>query len=300
MLSEQEFRALVAAVDRTGRWPGDPRRGALGFLSREATLRGLATVTEGRVVSCADRAAAQRALGAGDGGPAITTSVDAAHDWLAVNEVVRYRHHGADAMTHLDSLGHFFYGGRGFGGTTPDVVAGDGVGANDVRPAADGVVGRGVLLDLPRLVGEPHLPADRLVTLPEVQAWLAATGTEVRSGDLLFIRTGRPHSPPVPPGAFPQVGTLDLGCARWVHDQEFALVLTDAGLDSPTPLVQDVATPWHVLTLVALGLFLVDGADFEELSASCAESGRTTFLAVLAALPLPGATASPVNPLAVL
>ena len=107
-------------------------------------------------------------------------------------------------------------------------------------------------------------------------------------------------SPPSEPGAFPQVGTLALDCAQWMHDMEFSVVLTDAGLDSPTPIVENVGTPWHILTLVAMGLFLVDGAHLEELSAACENQGRTVFLAMLAALPLPGATASPINPLAVL
>ena len=300
MLTEREFRSLVASLDRTGRWPDEPERGALNFLTHDATLGGLSTVTEGRVVSCADRAAARRVLRPHGGDAALTTSTDGAHDWLAVNEEVRYRQHGPAAMTHLDSLGHFFYGDRGYGGTSPNSVTGDGVTANDVRPAAGGVVGRGVLLDLPRAIGAPYVPPDRQVTLPEVQRWLAGTGAEPRSGDLLFVRTGRPLSPPPEPGGFPLVGTLDLACAAWMRDSEFSVVLSDAGLDSPTPIVENVGTPWHVLLLVALGVFLVDGADLEELSVACRERGRATFLGVLAALPLPGATASPVNPLAVL
>jgi len=300
MLTAEEFRALVASLDRTGRWADEPERGALNFLTRDATLGGLGTVTEGRVVSCADRAAAHRVLRPDGGAAALTTSTDGAHDWLAVNEEVRYQQHGPAAMTHLDSLGHFFYGGRGYGGASPETVDGDGVTANDVRPAAGGVVGRGLLLDLPRAIGAPYVPPDRQVTLTEVQRWLAETGAEPQSGDMLFVRTGRPLSPPPGPDGVPLVGTLDLACAAWMRDSEFSVVLSDAGLDSPTPIVEDVGTPWHVLLLVALGVFLVDGADLEELSVACAHRGRATFLAVLAALPLPGATASPVNPLAVL
>lgn len=300
MLEESEFRALVAALDRTGRWPDDPGRGALNFLTPQTTLRGLQTVTQGTVISCADGGAASTALGSGHAGVPVTTTVEAAHDWAAVNEEIRYSQHGPSAMTHLDSLGHFFYGNRGYGGTTPAVVSGHGVTANDIVPAAGGIMGRGLLLDLPRVIDEPYLPADRLVPLAEVERWLASSGTTPEPGDILFIRTGRPHSPPVEPGAFFEVGTLDLGCAQWLYDQEFSLVLTDAGLDSPTPLVENVATPWHILLLVAMGVFLADAAHLEALSTACEEQGRNVFLTAIAALPLPGVTASPVNPLAVL
>ena len=300
MLQETEFRALVTALDRTGRWPHDPGRGALNFLTPEATLRGLRTITSGRVISCADPRAAQDVFSSEHPGVPLTTTTDSAHEWLAVNEEIQYAQHGPASMTHIDALGHFFYRNRGYGGTTPEVVSGHGVTANDIRPASGGIVGRGLLVDLPRVIDHPYVPADRLVTLAEIQRWLAATGTTPQSGDILFVRTGRPHSPRPEPGTFFEVGTLDLDCARWIHEMEFSLVLSDAGLDSPTPLVQDVSTPWHILTLVAMGLFLVDCAHLEDLATACGDHGRNSFLAVIAALPLPGATASPVNPLAVL
>ena len=168
------------------------------------------------------------------------------------------------------------------------MVSGDGVTANDIVPAGGGAVGRGLLLDLPRIIDQPYVPVDRVVTLAEVQRWLVATGTTPQSGDILFVRTGRPQSPPPEPGTFFQVGTLDLECARWIHDEEFSLVLSDAGLDSPNPLVQNISTPWHILTLVAMGIFLIDCADLEELASACDDHRRNSFLAVVAALPLPG------------
>src|SRR4051794_12284693 len=280
MLQEAEFRALVATLDRSGRWPDAPGRGALNFLTPHATLAGLRTVTEGRVISCADRQAARNTLASDQDVAPLTTSTDVAHDWLAVNEEIRYQQHGWASMTHVDSLGHFFYGNRGYGGTSPAVVSDDGVTANDIVPAGGGVVGRGLLLDLPRVIDQPYVPVDRLVTLAEVQRWLGATGATPQSGDILFVRTGRPQAPPPEPGTFFQVGTLDLECAQWIHDEEFSLVLSDAGLDSPNPLVQNVSTPWHILTLVAMGLFLIDCADLEELASACDDQGRNSFLAL--------------------
>ncbi len=289
MLQEAEFRALVAALDRTGQWPDAPGRGALNFLTPKATLAGLRTVTEGTVISCADRQAARNTLATDQDVAPLTTSMDAAHDWLAVNEEIRYQQHGWASMTHMDSLGHFFYENRGYGGTSTAVVSGDGVTANDIVPAGGGAVGRGLLLDLPRMTSnEPYVPVDRVVTLAEVQRWLVATGTTPQSGDILFVRTGRPNrrrrSPEPSSRSALSIWNVPGGSTTRV----LSLVLSDAGLDSPNPLVQNVSTPWHILTLVAMGIFLIDCADLEELASACDDHRRNSFLAVVAALPLPG------------
>ncbi len=296
-MNEEEFRALAASVDRSWRWPDHAARGALNFLTPATTAQALASVVTGEVISCVDRAAAESAMA--DDRRSLRSRVDQSGDWLAVNETLTIEQHGPGAMTHLDALGHFFYQGRGFGGASDGAVTDSGVASNDVTAAAAGVVGRGYLLDLPSLLGRPFVPAEHEVTMVSLEPWLARLGPP-RSGDVLFVRTGRPAAPTPPPGQLPAVGGLSLDCARWVCDSEFSLVISDAGTDSPAVRVDDVATPWHVLTLTRMGVPLVDFADLEQLAAMCERESRWTFLAIVAALPLLGATASPVNPLVVM
>lgn len=211
-----------------------------------------------------------------------------------------YDQHGAGSMTHFDSLGHFFYRGRGYDGAGPGIVGPHGVTALDPVAAAAGIVGRGILADLPAATGQRYVDVTTSVGLAGLTAWLESVGAAPRPGDILFVRTGRPLAPPPGPGEYPAVGGLSLDCARWVHDERFALLVSDAGLDSPAAAVENVATPWHVLALTRMGISLVDVADLEELARACAAAGKYTFLAAGAVLPLAQATASPVNPLAVL
>lgn len=292
MLTEQEFRALAAAVERT--WPDGDERGALSLISPEAVSAAAASVTHGRVISCAEPIPPTAAKFS------LATRTDAADDWLAVNESIGFEQHGADAMTHFDSLGHFFYAGRGHAGATPEIIGADGISRLDAVPAGSGIVGRGLLLDLPRVTGAPYVGPGTLVHRRDVEAWLAATGTVPQAGDILFVRTGRPLAPQPAAGELSQVGALDLDCAAWLHDNQFALVVSDAGMDPPAALVANVVAPWHVLLLTRMGVAMVDLANLEELAATCSELGRQHFQAVIGVLPLPGATASPVNPLAVL
>jgi hypothetical protein len=57
--------------------------------------------------------------------------------------------------------------------------------------------------------------------------------------------------------------------------------------------------PIHVLTLVAMGMQLLDNQNLEDLAAACAARSRWEFMLVVAPLKLIGGTASMVNPIAV-
>jgi hypothetical protein len=292
MLTEHEFLDLASSVDRSGTWAAGDERGALNFLTPPVTLAALREVDHGRVVSCADRRLGTR--------PHIATSTEEAHAWVAVNETVSYQQHGADSMTHFDSLGHFFYHGSGFNGEGLGILGPHGVSALDTVAASAGIIGRGILADLPAIIRRPYLDMATFVSLSMLRAWWRRVHVEPRAGDILFVRTGRPLAPAPGPDGYPKVGGLSLDCARWVHDERISLLVSDAGLDSPTPAVENVAAPWHVLALTRMGISLVDAADLEELARLCAETGKYSFLAVVSVLPLAQATASPVNPLAVL
>jgi hypothetical protein len=54
----------------------------------------------------------------------------------------------------------------------------------------------------------------------------------------------------------------------------------------------------HSIGIGAIGLWILDNPDYEELSETCARLGRWEFQVVIAPLKLANATGSPVNPLA--
>jgi hypothetical protein len=67
---------------------------------------------------------------------------------------------------------------------------------------------------------------------------------------------------------------------------------------SPLPYPR-LGNALHVVALVAMGLWLIDNANLEELARACAERGRWEFLLTIAPLRLQHTTGSPVNPIAV-
>jgi kynurenine formamidase len=57
--------------------------------------------------------------------------------------------------------------------------------------------------------------------------------------------------------------------------------------------------PMHTLTLVAMGMQLLDNQNLDDLAQACAARSRWAFLLVIAPLKLVGGTASMINPIAI-
>jgi hypothetical protein len=97
--------------------------------------------------------------------------------------------HG-DCHTHIDALCHIAYRGELYNGRPAGVVTTSGAGALDITEYAQGVVGRGVLLDIPRLRGVPWLEPGTAVSRAELEAAEQAEGVHLDEGDLFVFRTG--------------------------------------------------------------------------------------------------------------
>jgi len=84
-----------------------------------------------------------------------------AMDRLAMNV------HG-DADSHIDALCHVIYRARLYNGVAADTVTAAGPSELSIEVARDGIAGRGVLLDIPRLRGVPWLEPGEHVTAEDL------------------------------------------------------------------------------------------------------------------------------------
>lgn len=252
-------------------------------------LAGLGSARLGLVVSCGDLPPGPPVPPDASPSPGAPTPyrirqwTEGGDGWTALNDRLELDIHGAPAMTHVDTVSHFWRGER-------PTRAGDPL----LDLARTGIVGRGVLIDLSRA---PEGPAPLELALDE----LTRTDTELRPGDVLHLRFGRTARRPSDAvlGAHPTRG-LSIEAAEWLAERRPSAIVTDEGLDPMPSEVDSVPVPWHVLVLTALRIPLVDGATLTELSATCEREKRFSFLSVIAPLPLPTASGSPVNPLALL
>jgi kynurenine formamidase len=207
-------------------------------------------------------------------------------------------------LTHIDALCHMFVDGRMFNGLPADLVTERGAERNSIMAAADGIVGRGVLLDVPGAVGSAFLEPGQHVTVADLEAAETAQGSEVRPGDMLIVSTGRDARRAARGGALDPMGDglagLHPECLGWLHDRSVALLASD-GISDPLPAgpIERWPFPIHQVAITGMGLMLVDNLRLDDALAVCAAHERWEFLLTVAPLRLPGGTGSPVNPIAV-
>jgi kynurenine formamidase len=210
-------------------------------------------------------------------------------------------YHG-DTHSHIDALSHVAYDGWLYGGTPADTVTRAGASEGTIEALRDGLVGRGVLLDIPRVRGVPWLEPGDSVTLQDVAAAEREQGVRVGAGDILLIRTGHARRlrelPEWDPGRAKTGLHPELG--RYLADRRVAALGSDGNSDTAPPVVEGVDYPMHVLAINALGLHMLDYLTFDEVLPHCESEGRWDFLFVASPLRVVGGTGSPVNPIAVL
>ena len=300
-VSAEQFAALFQTLSTWGRWGEDDELGALNDTTPERVAAAARLVREGvsvtlsrplDTVEAADnpKPADHHMTAWGGGGPLIF-----AKDYVGVD------YHN-DTHTHIDALCHVAYDGSLYNGKPADAVTSAGAAAQSIEALKDGLVGRGVMLDIPRLRGVPWLEPGENVFRDELEAAEVDHGVDVREGDILLIRTGHARR-------LRELGPWDTANAKaglhptsmtFLAHRGVAVLGSDTNGDTAPGNTEGVDFPIHVLALVAMGVHLLDYLQFEELREVCERTGRWEFLFVAAPLRITGGTGSPLNPIAIL
>jgi kynurenine formamidase len=302
-LPDASFRELYARLRGQVPWGAGDRRGALNHITADRLAAAAGEVTLGRTVTMAAPLASSapdnpepgaRHMKHLPGEPSDVPGLSFAADQLTANV-------HSDVDSHIDALCHVSYDGLLYNGVPPGAVTSQGASELSVDDARDGIVGRGVLLDIPRLRQVPWLEPGDQVTGAELAAAEAAQQVRVGAGDLLFVRVGhrRRRAELGPWDAARARAGLHPEALQFVAERQVAALGSDSNSDAAPSRVEGVAFPVHVLAINAMGLHLLDYLQFEDLLPVCEAAGRWSFLCVIAPLRLPGATGSPVNPIAI-
>jgi kynurenine formamidase len=218
-----------------------------------------------------------------------------ATDWFAIG------FHGFE-HTHLDSLSHVFWNKKMYNGRDSSLCTTErGALFGGVEPAFGGIVGRGVLVDAPRLRSKQWLEPGESLYPEDLDSWFESIGLTIRPGDMLWVRTGRDawetEGKKLELGADGSPG-LDPSCLPWLRDHDVSVLLSDVANDT-RPCPYEMGRPVHVVGIVAMGLWLVDNASMGALSTAVAQQGRYEFFSIIVPLAIRRATGCPVNPIAV-
>ena len=305
-----EFDDIFEAVKNWGRWGPEDELGTLNYVTADTVRAAAATVRSGRRATMA--IPMNTAAGPDNPSPVIHHVVQG-HDIdigssgvTFATDYVGLAFHG-DCHTHMDALCHIAYQGRVYNGRpAQQVMTSKGATALDVTTYREGLVGRGVLLDVPRFRGVKWLEPGEAVTRAELEAVEQAQGVHLGEGDILVFRTGHHRrrlelgawSNDYPPAGEGKAG-LHVDTIPWLHERRIAAFLPDGDGETVPSNVEGVLYPIHPLQVTAMGMLAADSLQLEDLTAACEEEGRFEFMVVGLPLRLPGGTGSPWNPIAI-
>lgn len=305
-LTTADMEQLFEDVKNWGKWGADDERGALNYITPAKVAAAADLVRDGTVVSCALEFPTRPApdnpfpaqhmmIVAGDACTATgVPGMEAAMDFIGV------AFHGM-AVSHIDALCHVFVNEKMYNGFDASDVKSTGATRNTIMAGKDGISGRGVLLDIPRLHGVDWLEIDQRISADELEATEERQNVRVEEGDILLVATGRDARRNAKGSWSPAEGLagLDASCVSWLHDRKVAALGSDGVSDAiPNRDAPRWPMPIHQCGIVAIGLHLLDNLRLDTLMAESAKRERWEFFFVVSPLRVARGTGSPVNPVA--
>jgi kynurenine formamidase len=292
-------------VSNWGRWGTDDERGTLNLITAERVVEAARLIRTGKVFDLGiplDSDGPQP--GGGRGNPVRLMSATAGQvSPGAFRYADDYVFMPLQAASQWDALAHVFYDDQLYNGRPASSVDSRGAAHNSIDKISKGIAGRGVLLDIPRLLGLEWLEAGRVITTEDLDAAVAAQGVEVRPGDILLFRTGyrKKFLTERDRAAFmsgePGIG---LSSPEWLHDRQVAAIASDNwGIEVLPGEPENEPFAVHMVLIRDMGMTLGEMLDFEELAVDCAADGVWEFFFCGPPLKFTRGVGSPINPLAI-
>ena len=160
-----------------GRWGADDQLGAVNLITPAKRAAAAALVKTGRTVSLSR--------------PFTPEQHFIRRDERSVVDYYGFMYHGV-AVTHVDALCHIWDQNGMWNGRDPaKEIDTNGARFGDITAFGDGLITRGVLLDVPRYRKVPHVATGKPVTGAELEAIAKSQGGSVEPGDALLVYSGR-------------------------------------------------------------------------------------------------------------
>ena len=308
--SEEEVLSYFDKFSNWGRWGDDDELGAPNLITPDKVKRALGTVQEGVRISMARTIHFEPSLDAPS--PPVHFMVESGEGWDSGHKVSSLGFaasldyfgmifHGY-TVTHVDSLAHFFWNNKTYNGKPAHLVStSQGATFGSVEEAKEGIITRAVLVDVPMIRGIDWTERGEGVMIDDILAAEERCGFRVEEGDVLLVRTGQLHRRNVEGPVAREAGTTacQASCLPLFYERGISMLGSDTGNDVSPPQYENVPSPIHQVGITAMGLWVLDNANLEEVAAACRERNRWEFLISIGPLRLHNTTGSPVNPIAI-
>ena len=297
--TKDEVLAYLKEDRNWGRWGQDDQMGAVNMVTPEKRVAAAGLVKSGRAVSLSREF--PKVAGPNNPTPAIhymkrnirDDSSGAATDYYGIS------YHGT-ATTHLDALCHVWDANGMWNGRNPEeVITFDGAKWGSIEHWKEGIITRGVLLDVPKHRGEPFVTQEKPIHGWELEDIAKEQGVTMEPGDALVVYGGRENWNEVKPlwgtAGAPSRPGLHASCFKFIRESDCCVLVWDMMDHSPNGY--DLAWSVHG-SIFAYGIGLLDNALLQPLAEACAQENRYEFMLTINPLRVVGGTGSPVNPIA--
>ncbi len=241
-LSEADVIKMIDTLSNWGRWGADDQLGTINLITAETRRRAARLVSDGVSVTCARPISTEIAadttfqplrfmVDSGEGRDAC--SPERQLQRRGASEFIGMVFHGY-SITHVDTPAHYFWNGRMYNGRSCNLITSrEGAQVESVDLLRDGVVSRGVLLDVAAVRGR-WLNSGEGVMPEDLEAAEQAARLRVEAGDILLVRTGYyarrlKEGPrhPLKDGS----PAVHVACAPWLRERGVAMLGTDTHND---------------------------------------------------------------------
>jgi kynurenine formamidase len=317
-LTRDDLRRAAEKYKNWGKWGTTDEVGTLNYTRPEDIIAAARLVKKGKVISLALNFDQHGPQGAKSKYPSLgrinplhvmlRTGTDAYAGVLdhrgirAADDIVVMP---LQSGTQWDGLGHVFYENNMWNGYDCREVTSAGANKCGIEKTKNRMVGRGVFLDVARVLQTAALDDGYAITGEVLERTAAAHRVRVKRGDFVIVRTGQMEAKLAagnwdgyPGGDAPGFSfeTLD-----WIQDHEIAAIASDTwGCEvRPNESEAGINQPWHWITIPIMGLTMGEIFFVADLASDCAADDVYEFLFVAPAIPITGAVGSPTNPLAI-
>lgn len=293
-VNAEEFDRLFQQVKNWGRWGADDQLGSVNLITAAKRKQALSLAKTGKTVSLVHNPLTEKA-------DDNTSPFEHTMNPGFTTDTYRVSYHGY-SHSHMDALCHILYKDQTFNGYARAVVNTDkGCTKLGIDNLKQGLITRGVLIDIPRLKGVPYLEPGTAIYQEDVEAWEKMAGVKIQSGDAILLRTGRwarrEKVGPWPVGR--SAAGFHASIIPFIKQRGVAIAGSDDASEVTPTLVQGVSLPVHTLLITALGINILDNQDLEALAEICAKLKRWEFMLPINPMPITGGTGSPMNTIAI-
>jgi len=220
------------------------------------------------------------------------------YDWASDEYNISY--HGF-TVSHMDGLAHLAQDGKLYNDYDASNITPQGFEELGIEAFGDGIISKGVLIDIPLLYGKEYLDAGTKITIMDILKFEEKYNVKIEKGDVVLVRTGRWSEKSIKGDLdYSKVSAgLDYKIASLLYERQVSVLGSDGTNDAQPSGIPEEGSPVHKLALVSMGMPLLDNLNLELISKEAKKQKKWEFFISIQPLRFKGGTGSPVNAIAI-